>query len=63
MNFKDFTRQGTDKMESREEKIVVIVGFLAMLELVRQGIIEAMQESSGGDIIMERQTVPDVGRL
>jgi segregation and condensation protein A len=52
MNFKDFTRQGTGKMESREEKIVVIVGFLAMLELVRQGIIDAMQENE--EIIMQR---------
>jgi segregation and condensation protein A len=45
------------KVVSREEKVVVIVGFLAMLELVRQGIIDAVQEENHGDIIMERQEI------
>jgi len=40
------------KITTREEKVTMIVGFLAMLELVRQGIIEAVQENDGGDIIM-----------
>ncbi len=53
MNFKDFSGHG--KQVNREEKIVVIIGFLAMLELVRQGIINAMQEVDFGDIIMEKQ--------
>ncbi len=43
------------KVTNREEKITHIVGFLAMLELVRQGIINVMQERDGGDIIMEKQ--------
>lgn len=51
MNFKDFN----GKPANRDEKVVVIIGFLAMLELVRQGIIEAIQETDGGDIIMEKQ--------
>lgn len=51
MNFKDLT----GKIFSREEKIIMIVGFLAMLELVRQGIIHAVQENDGGDIILEKQ--------
>jgi len=34
MNFKEFSGTATNK----EEKIVVIVGFLAMLELIRNGI-------------------------
>ncbi|MFA6257480.1 MAG: segregation/condensation protein A [Candidatus Paceibacterota bacterium] len=53
MNFKDFT--GGGKQVTREEKVIVIVGFLAMLELVRKGILDAIQETDGGDIIMEKQ--------
>lgn len=51
MSFKDLN----GKVTTREEKVVVIVGFLAMLEMVRQGIIDAVQENHGGDIIMEKQ--------
>lgn len=51
MNFKDLHGH-SGKATTREEKVVVIVGFLAMLELVRQGMIDAMQENDGGDIIM-----------
>jgi len=50
MNFKDFT--GSGRKVSREEKIVVIVGFLAMLELVRQGVINATQKKE--EIVMQR---------
>ncbi|MEX2052195.1 MAG: segregation/condensation protein A [Candidatus Paceibacterota bacterium] len=39
---------------TREQRVVVIVGFLAMLELVRQGVIEATQKEQHGDIIMEK---------
>ena len=49
MNFKDINGKAT----TREEKVLVIVGFLAMLELVRQGIIRAAQENHGEDIIIE----------
>ena len=52
MSFKNFTRPRTGEPASREDKILMIVGFLAMLELVRQGIVEATQEESEGDIIM-----------
>ena len=48
MNFKDFS----GKASTREEKVVVIVGFLAMLELVRQGILHAIQENNSEDIII-----------
>ena len=51
MSFKDFA----GKAVTREEKIFVIVGFLAMLELVRNGVLEALQEYDGGDIIIEKQ--------
>jgi len=48
MNFKDFA----GKAETKEEKMVVIIGFLAMLELVRQGLLHAIQEGSFEDIII-----------
>ncbi len=55
MNFKDFTRQGGGgQAAKKEEKVIIIVGFLALLELVRQGIIEAMQENHGADIMLEK---------
>ena len=56
MSFKDFN----GKSATKEEKVVVIVGFLAMLELVRQGIIDAVQENDGGDIIIEKQEFSDI---
>ena len=52
MNFKDFA--GTGK--SKEEKVVVIISFLAMLELVRQGILHAAQENNFEDIIIKKQS-------
>ena len=56
MNFKDLH----GKIFTREEKVVAIVGFLAMLELVRQGVVDATQEMNSGDIIIERMEI-DVG--
>ena len=53
MSFRDMHGKPT----TREEKVVVIVGFLAMLELVRQGIIDAVQESDASDIIIEKMEV------
>ena len=55
INFKDFS--GNGRGITREEKIIVIIGFLAMLELVRQGIIEAMQENNSDDIIIEKTKI------
>ncbi len=48
--FKDFSGQG----KTKEEKLFVIISFLAMLELVRQGMLHAMQEDNFGDIIIEK---------
>jgi len=53
MSFKDFVGKG-GKTATREEKIEVIVGFLAMLELVRQGILNAVQESHSEEIMIEK---------
>jgi segregation and condensation protein A len=55
MNFKDFA--GVAK--TKEEKVVVIIGFLAMLELVRQGILHVVQESNFEDIIIKKQIETD----
>ncbi|MFA6301389.1 MAG: ScpA family protein [Candidatus Paceibacterota bacterium] len=53
MNFKEFA----GKSGTKEEKVVVIVGFLAMLELVRQGIMNATQNENFQDIIIEKTEV------
>ncbi len=50
MSFSEFT----GRFSSKEEKVEVIVGFLAMLELVRNGILDAVQENHGGDIMIEK---------
>jgi|SRR3989344_8855953 len=50
ISFKDFT--GKNK-----EKVNVIVGFLAMLELIKQGVIFASQQDTFGDIHMETKKV------
>ncbi len=47
MTFKDFSRIG------KEEKINVVVSFLAMLQLVKDGIIEVNQDSNYSEIKME----------
>ncbi len=54
MNFKDFAGNA----KTKEEKVVVIIGFLAMLELVRQGLLHAIQEGSFEDIIIKKQSEP-----
>jgi segregation and condensation protein A len=51
MNFKEFSKGG------KAEKIHVIVSFLAMLELVKQGIIAVRQDKAFHDIEMESNTV------
>jgi segregation and condensation protein A len=51
MSFKEFTK------ENRENRVHVIVSFLAMLELVKNGILHVQQESTFGDIQMETKEV------
>lgn len=55
MSFKDFT--GASKAKTREEKVFMIVGFLAILELVRNGILHAVQENGFEDIIISKQVL------
>ena len=49
MSFKEFS--------GKKERGEIIVGFLALLELVKQGIIKAQQEAHFGDITLESDTV------
>ena len=51
MSFREFTSA------HKTEKVNVIVSFLAMLELVKQGIIHVNQDTSFGDIHMETKEV------
>ena len=54
INFKDF--HGTKGKLSYEKKVSIIVGFLAMLELVKRGAIRVTQEGRG-EIEMESETI------
>ena len=47
----------TFKQFSGKEKTDIIVSFLALLELVKQGILNASQESDFGDITLEADSV------
>ncbi|MSR70986.1 hypothetical protein EXS62_03025 [Candidatus Kaiserbacteria bacterium] len=49
MSFKEFA--------GKKERGEIIVGFLALLELVKQGIIKAQQEAHFGDITLESDSV------
>ncbi len=51
MSFKDFAGIG------KKEKVNIIVSFLAMLELVKQGIIQVRQDRDFHDIEIENQSV------
>lgn len=51
MSFKDFSGIG------KVDKVNVIISFLAMLELVKQGIIEVNQKEKFDDIHMETKSV------
>lgn len=51
MSFAEFTK------EHRGNRVNVIVSFLAMLELVKQGIVHVSQESIFGEIQMETKEV------
>lgn len=56
VSFREFSKSHSPA-NAQEAKIHVIVSFLAMLELVREGIIDVIQNSSFGDIEMNKQTL------
>ena len=49
MSFKEFSG---GKAVSREQKVETIVGFLALLEMFKQGVVDIKQDSTFGDIEM-----------
>ena len=55
MSFREFSKHGSKL--SKEEKVNVIVSFLAMLELVKQGIVEVKQNELFDDIAIESHNV------
>lgn len=55
MNFKEFSGHSLGKAKTKEEKVVVIISFLAMLELVRQGILSVVQDNNFDDILISKQ--------
>jgi segregation and condensation protein A len=64
INFSEFAKEqegkvntGSKHIVTREERAHVIVSFLAMLELVKQGIIHATQSSESEDITLETQNL------
>jgi chromatin segregation and condensation protein Rec8/ScpA/Scc1 (kleisin family) len=61
-NFNDLWK-GQSFVSKKEERVTVIVSFLAVLELVRSGIMEAFQDDDG-EINIEKQEkredLPDI---
>lgn len=51
MSFKDFSGAG------KKEKVEIVVSFLALLELVKRGVVKVEQESHFSDILMESDAV------
>lgn len=58
MSFREFSKSH-DSGNDREVRLNVIVSFLAMLELVREGIIDAIQENSQDDIAINKQSISE----
>jgi chromatin segregation and condensation protein Rec8/ScpA/Scc1 (kleisin family) len=52
LSFREFT-----KAQASASRGEVIVSVLALLELVKQGILRASQEEKHGDIMLENDTV------
>jgi segregation and condensation protein A len=54
VSFSDFSKS-LDARDQKEARVHVIVSFLAMLELVREGIIDVIQNTSFADIEINKQ--------
>ncbi len=62
LSFREFSKShGAENGE--EAKVHVIVSFLAMLELVREGLIDVMQSASFGDIEINKQLTAELQPL
>jgi len=56
ISFREFSKSHGAKT-NEEARVHIIVSFLAMLELVREGIIDVIQNSSFGDIDISKQKI------
>jgi chromatin segregation and condensation protein Rec8/ScpA/Scc1 (kleisin family) len=60
-SFSDFAKASTDKKDfsgmGKMEKVNVIVSFLAMLELVKQGLVRVNQSKHFEDISIESENI------
>lgn len=52
-SFGHFSRYQKGKAPAKEERVAIIVSFLAMLELVKQGVVHVTQHEDFGDIDIE----------
>ncbi len=52
LSFKEFTK--INSTDAKEQKVYVIISFLAMLELVRTGIVDVIQNNNFHDIQIEK---------
>lgn len=57
MSFKEFSKNGNSGNYTKEEKVHVIVSFLAVLELARQGVLLLVQENNFDDIMIEKREI------
>ena len=55
MSFKEFSKR-QDAQDEKEQRVHTIISFLALLELVREGIIDALQNETGEDITISKLT-------
>ncbi len=55
VSFREFSGKKTGTPHTRAEKVMVIVSFLAMLELVKNGILNAVQHDHAEDIVISKQ--------
>jgi len=62
-SFSHFARYEKGKSIRKEERVEIIVSFLAMLELVKQGVVHATQHEDYGDIAIETHNfdIPNYG--
>lgn len=57
MSFKNFSGWQSGSLFTKKDKLNVVISFLAMLELVKQGMIVARQTCQFGDIDMQTQNI------
>ena len=57
MSFSEFSGKKNGKSLNKEEKVNVVISFLAMLELVKEGIVSVVQNKHFADIQIETQQV------